>query len=368
MRMSSFGRIAAVLLVAGCASASSAGNGTTADPASTSSGASRIDSPWPIKTRSHIDLWLHGFAMLQDDTTRVPYFRRGYRDQMVVLRNQANITTMLDANRDKLRARFAINRSLINAQFLAFQFASWDEMAQFIGFFLEAEGDPRRGNTPQTQQAIAVLAQSFPTSPDREWLRLFNQSLTDENNRYYRTYWTQQQRDRTPVLQAVDSIFEKIYRPKFTRFLNNTQQVRGEFFLSLPLDGEGRSITGGKNQNIVTTSFPDRPADAVEAIYVFAHEVVGAVANQAVLDNTTPNEQRSGAFDRLSSAALVRGGALLIAKVAPALSDGYARYYLRSANMPVGSDAQASLAAAFPLPETIRDAISRQLDIVLGGI
>lgn len=368
MSMSSFVRTAALLLLAGCASASPAGNGGTADPASTSTGASRIDSPWPIKTRSHIDLWLHGFAMLQDDTTRVPYFRRGYRDQMIVQRNQANVTTMLDANRDKLRARFAINRNLIGAQFLPFSFASWDEMQQFINFFLEAEGDPRRGNTQQTQQAIAEIAQYFQTGPDREWLRLFAQSLNDENNRFYRAYWTQQQRDRTAVLQAIDSIFEKIYRPKFTRFLNNTQQVRGEFFLSLPLDGEGRSVTGGKNHNVVTTSFPDRPADAIEAIYVFAHEIVGAVANQALVDNTTPNERRSGAFDRLSSAALVRGGALLIAKVAPELSDGYARYYLRSANMAVGSDAQASLASAFPLPEAVRDAIARQLDVVLGGI
>jgi hypothetical protein len=369
MSKSFFVRAAALCLLAGCASGGSqAGNGTTTDPASSSSGASRIDSPWPIKTRSHFDLWLHGFAMIQDDTTRVPYFKRGYRDQMVVERNRANITTMLDANRDKLRARFAINRNLVNAQFLAFQFGTWDQMQQFIGFFIDAEGDPRRGNTAETQQAIAVLAQSFPTAADRDWLRLFAQSLNDENNRFYRAWWTQQQRDRTPVLQAVDSLFEKIYRPRFTRYLNNTQQARGEFFLSLPLDGEGRSVSGGKNQNIVTTSFPERPANALEAIYVFAHEVIGSLANQAVADNITPSEQRSGALDRLSSASLVRGGAMLLAKVAPELSDGYARYYLRSANMAVGSDPQASLAAAFPLPETIRDAISRQLDVVLGGI
>lgn len=369
MSMSRFARAAALLLLAGCASAPQAGNGVgTADKSSSSSGASRIDSPWPIKTRSHIDLWLHGFAMVQDDTTKVPYFRRGYRDQMVVERNRTSISTMLDANREKLRARFAVNRNLVNAQFLAFQFASWDEMQQFIGFFIEAEGDPRRGNTPQTQQAIAVLAQQFPTGPDRDWLKLFAQSLRDENNRFYRAYWTQQQRDRTPVLHAVDSLFERLYRPKLSRFLNNTQQVRGEFFLSLPLDGEGRSVTGGKNQNIITTTFPDRPADAIDAIYVFAHEAIGNVAGQAVTDNTTPSEQRSGAIDRWSSAALVRGGALLLAKVAPDLVDGYARYYLRSANVAAGSNPQAALAAAFPLPETIRDAISRQLDVVLGGI
>jgi hypothetical protein len=368
MSKSSFARVVALVLVLGCASAPQGGNTGGAAGDAASQGATRIDSPWPIKTRSHVDLWLHGFAMVQEDTTKVPYFRRGYRDQMVVERNRTNISTMLDANRDKLRARFAVNRTLVNAQFLAFQFATWDEMQQFINLFIEAEGDPRRGNTQQTQQAIAFLAQSFPSAADRDWLRLFVTSLQDENNRFYRTYWTQQQRDRTPVIHALDSLFEKNYRPKLSRFLNNTQQVRGDFILSLPLNGEGRSISGGKNQNIITTTFPDRPADAIDAIYVFAHEAIGNVANQAVADNTTPSEQRSGAIDRLSSAALVRGGAMLLAKVAPDLVDGYARYYLRSANVSVGSDPQASLAAAFPLPETIRDAITRQLDVVLGGI
>ena len=44
---------------------------------------------WPIKTREHVDLWLHGFAMLSVDTTKVPYFRRGYRDELTVQKNGA---------------------------------------------------------------------------------------------------------------------------------------------------------------------------------------------------------------------------------------------------------------------------------------
>ena len=363
------GRILAVLALAGCASGGggAANEGATGD-VTPGQGSSRIDSPWPVKTRSHVDLWLHGFAMVQEDTTRIPFFRRGYRDQMVVQKNRSNITTLLDTNRDKLRARFAINRDLVNAQFLVYQFASWDEMLQFITLFVEAEGDPRRGTTQQTQAAIAYLAQAFPTGADRDWVKLFSQSLQDENNKFYRAYWTQQQRDRAAVIAAVDSIWERGLRPKLSRFFNNTQQARGDLYLSLPLDGEGRSVNGGKTQNFITVSFPDTPATAVEALYVVAHEAVGPVAGQAVADNTTPSEKRSGIFERLSSASLVRGGLMILLKSAPEYADGYARYYLRSANLPVGSDPQASLAAAFPLPEAIRDAISRQLDVVLGGI
>ena len=62
---------------------------------------------WPVKTREHVDLWLHGFAMLQEDTTFVPFFKRGYSTNMIVLKNRANVVTQLDANRDRLRARLA---------------------------------------------------------------------------------------------------------------------------------------------------------------------------------------------------------------------------------------------------------------------
>ena len=33
-----------------------------------------------------------------------------------------------------------------------------------------------------------------------------------------------------------------------------------------------------------------------------------------------------------------------------------------------GGDAKAALATAFPLPQNLRDAIARQMDVVLGGI
>jgi len=43
-------------------------------------------------------------------------------------------------------------------------------------------------------------------------------------------------------------------------------------------------------------------------------------------------------------------------------------YYLRSVNRPVGSSVQATFTSTFAIPDIIRDAIARQLDVVLGGI
>ena len=362
------------LFATACASGGGGGAEPAAAPATGQQGTT-TNAPWPLKTREHVDLWLHGFAMISEDSTKVPYFRRGYRDELTVFKNGVNVTTQLDANRERLRARLAANRGLVNAQFLALYFGTWQELREVAELFVRAEGDPRRANSRELASAIAVLAQYFPTGPDREWLQLFVASLNDESEKFYHDYWVQQQRNRAPVLAALDSLWQRQYRPKLQGFLNSTQQPNGDLLLSLPLDGEGRTISGaggvggGSSGNIVTVSFPARAQDAVEALYVFVHETAGTLAATAVNDNTTPNEKRTGVADRLQGAAAVRTGAILLRRVAPELADGYARYYLRAANAAsAGADAQAGLAATFPLPDGLRAAIERQLDVVLGGI
>ena len=361
---------------AACASVGGGTGGTaTSDGTGTSPGAPTGDQSasgqnaiWPIKTREHVDLWLHGYALLQEDTTFVPFFRRGYSTDMTVLKNRANAVSQLDANRDKLRARLAVNPQLINAQFVPLSFSSWNQMTQAIDLFIRANGDPRAASSMEQAQSIAFLAAYFQTGADRDWLRLFVQSLSDESTKFYHSYWQQQQRERANVLEVVDTLWQRNYRPRMQRFLANTQQASGDVLLSLPLDGEGRSLTNGKQSNTITVTFPDRPSDAVEAIYVIAHEIVSGLAGTAVTDNITPEQRRTGLGERYQSSAAVRGGALLLQRVAPELLDGYMRYYLKSVNRSAGSNLQSTFLSTFALTDTIRDALNRQLDVVLGGI
>lgn len=323
---------------------------------------------WPVRSQFHTDLWLHGFAMIQDDTTTVPFFRRSYKAQMNDLKRRANVTTLLDTNMQKLRARLAVNPSLVNAQFVPLYFSSFDELAQAADLLYQSDGNPQAASSREAAQTIQIMSGYFPSQPDRDWLRLFVQSVRDEDARFYRNYWNQQQGERADVFTSVNNLWQGTYRPRFQKFLNNTSQRQGEVVLSLPLDGEGRTLSTGKTENTTVVTFPDRLADAVEAIYVIAHELSGTIVSTAVKDNVTPTDQRMGLADRYIAAGSVRAGAMLLQKISPDLVDGYARYYLRSANKSIGANATASLALAFPLPDQIRDAISRQIDVVLAGI
>ena len=324
---------------------------------------------WTVDSREHVDLWLHAFALLQSDSNRIPFFKRGYRDSVVAERRRAKVVSMIDANRDQLSSRFLAFPNLVSAQFIPLYFGTWEETRQSAELFLRTQGDERAAGDLRSQQIIQLFAGYFPAQADREWLRLFIQAVEDERVKFFSSYWRQQQERRAAVREAIDSLWRSGYRQRFSRFLTNSGADRSVMLLSLPLDGEGRTLDVGQRRRLVAVNFPDTPADAPEALFTFAHEVVASVTSVAIEDNTSPAEKRNGTSDRYASSALVRGGAMLIQRVAPDLADRYARYYLRAARVPFTSgDAMATLAAAFPLPEPIRDAIKRQIDVVLGGI
>jgi hypothetical protein len=292
---------------------------------------------------------------------------------MQVKKNQLNVTTSLDANRDRLALRLRENTSLAqNGQFIPLSFGTWEDLRTAAGHFIQAGGDPRRASNPQLQGIIEFFAVRFPQAADREWLRMFLVALDDEKTKFYENYYNAEHRNRAATVQALDTLWRQTYYPKFARFLRGSQQSNGEILLSMPIGGEGRTISAGPTTvgggNTVVVTYPERENQAIEAIYVFAHESVGNLMNTVISDNTTPAEKRTGIYDQYSAHGLVVGGYLLLQKIAPELADGYARYYLAIANAPASGDLSARLSAAFPLPQNFRNAFVRQLDIVLGGI
>jgi hypothetical protein len=367
--------IATLLVVAGCASsgasASEVASGRTT-PASTAppvTGTPRVQSSaWRLATLEHVDLWLHGFALLTSDTGHVPFFARGYKQRIIAAKRQRNLFTQLDANQQTLSARFASTPSLANAQFLAMYFGSFQEIVTATDYFIRANGNPRAASDPQIQQEIALLAANFPSPADRNWLRLFVQSLQDESSRFFHAYWTSEQQARGAAYAAFQEAWMSRYYPKLSRFLNNTQQASGQLVLSLPLGGEGRTVNDGKRSNLVAVEFPATIDAAPEALFGFVHEVVAKLVDEAIADNTTAAEQRSGVTVGYVGNGAVRGGALLLQRVAPDLVPAYMRFYLATVGQTPSGDPAAAFAAAFSVPATILSAVNKQIDVVLGGI
>ena len=363
----------ALVLLTGCATATATSapgpSPATGAPSAQTGTTPLVQATWPVRTREHVDLWLHAYALLTPDSNLVPYFRRGYRDQMVALRRQRGVTTQLDSSRARLLERVAVQPALATGpQFLPFYFGSWDQMRQVVDVFVRANGSPRSVSDPTLQQYFAVLGASFQSAADREWLRVLVEAVDDESRRFYHQHWTTESNARSSVVAHVDSLWQRTWRPAFQRFLNNTQQQNGEVYLSAPLDGEGRTVHLGKVQNAVAVGMPDAIQNSEIVLYTFAHEIAGAVASTAIEDNTTPAERRAGTTSRYEQSAAVRAGALLLERILPTAVPGYMRFYLQSAGRTAPNEPRAAFASTFAVPDPINDAIARQIEVILGGI
>lgn len=323
---------------------------------------------WRVSTYEHIDLWFHGFAMLTSDTGHVPFFARDYKKEIKALKQQKNIFSQLDADQPSLSQRFATNPGLANAQFVAMYFPSLQEIVNATDKFTIST-DPRSAADPRLAQEIALLAANFPTPADRDWLRKFVAALQDEDKRFYHAYWMNEQTVRGSAYTEVNQKWTTEWYPKLSRFLNNTQQARGELILSIPLGGEGRTVNNGKQDNLIAVGYPRTLATAPEALFAFVHEAVATLVHEAIKDNTTPAETRSGAASGYEGNGAVRGGEMLLEHVAPDLVPAYMRYYLATLGRtaPAG-DPRATFEATFPLPPAILDAVKRMIDVTLGGI
>lgn len=324
---------------------------------------------WPVKTRAHVDLWLHGFALLQEDTTLVPLFARGYAERMTVLKNSRGLYTKFDEARDELARTGAARNLLLDAQFLPLYFGTWEEMQQAFDYFFKAEGNPRSASNREVQGIIAFLAQYFRRPEDRAWAQRFLTVLTDEYEQFHKDWWLAEFRARTDALAATDSLWQQTWRPGIQRFLNYTGQPNGDLVLSFVLGGEGRALPAGKNSNQYAVAFPASPDSAEVLLFSFAHEAAGVIARVAVDDNLTPAQQRAGLGAQYGSAGLVRGGALIVEQIEAGMGQRYARWYLAQTgrDVPLGA-ALATLAEVFPMPEEMMSSMQRQIALSFTGI
>jgi hypothetical protein len=324
---------------------------------------------WPVKTREHVDLWFHVFALMQDDTAKVPFFERGYRERITIVKNSRSIYTKFDEQRAALIADPVAARHLLDGQFLALNFGTWPEMKQAFEYFLRAEGNPRNANNREVQAIVFFLAQRFPKADDRAWVRKLVDAVQAEYDEFYKAYWLEQFRAREPALARADSLWQNTWRPGLQRFLNYTQQNSGDLILSITLGGEGRALPAGDRSSQYAVAFPATADSAEVLLFAFVHEAAGSIARVAVSDNLTPAQQRSGIGAQLESNGLVRGGALLAEQVEAGAGERYARWYLAQTGKtaPEGG-ALAALAEAFPMPDMMIEEMKRQIALSFQGI
>jgi hypothetical protein len=321
---------------------------------------------WNLEIREHVDLWLHGYALLSPHETTLPFFRRGYRDEIAAAKARTNTFTLLDANADRLAPHLTSNPALVNGQFAPMYFPSWAELRDAIDALLRVDGNVSRAGGGE-RRAVAILQRMFPTAADREWLRTFAISLDDERRKFYDAYWQDLQRGAMPAFSAADAALRSATTGPLRRYMVNANLTRGTVLMSLPLGGEGRAVLEGVERAHAAVPRPVHPDSGESVVFVFVHEIVGPAVGTASRE-FTGELPRGLTADAYETSSLVRAGHYLLQRADPELAVRYARYYLGLTGRDAGSDPSAALAAVFPLPSALESAVFAQVDEVWEGI
>ena len=250
-------------------------------------------------------------------------------------------------------------------------FGSLQEIVSATDYFIRANGNPRAASDPQIQQQIALLAANFPSPADRNWLRLFVQSLQDESTKFFHAYWTGEQQARGAAYAAFQSAVDLALLSRSFRVFSTTRSKRPVSSCSRSRSGgEGRTVNDGKQSNLIAVEFPATIDAAPEALFGFVHEG-SRQARSAKRSPTTRPPRNNGRVSRSGTRAMVRSAAARYSFSAslPSWCRRTCAFYLATVgqNAPSG-DPSAAFAAAFSIPAAILSAINKQIDVVLGGI
>ncbi len=342
-----------------------------APPSTVAPTAGPVAVRWPVKTSAHVDLWLHAFALLEPDSASSPLYRRGYRDSMTVVKNRASLFTTLDRNAAFLSKGIVSVPSRVATQLLPLQVPSWDLLHNASERFVQTDGDTRGIKDEAMVAVIGDLSRLYPGAEDRSWFGSLVLGLDDEQRKFYADEHSRAERARARVVTAIDSLWQTVYRPRFARFLSNTNQASGDFILSLPVGVEGRVATTATGRVAVIVPFPDDVEHAPDAILVFAHEISAAVVRE-VATEVAASGRGADARSRSLTLAQIRAGSMLIEKVAPELLEPYMRLYLSSIAddsfaRATGAPLREAFAKRFALPDAVASALAHQLDLILNG-
>jgi hypothetical protein len=285
-----------------------------------------------------------------------------------VERRQGVYPTPLDQRAAEFARTFRSDEAYGNLQFVPLYFRNADAMFSAIDLWNRAGGDPRRASSAQAAQIIALLSTLFPRPEHRRAVTEWAGLVREEDRIFYRAYWDSQAATLAPRVTAVQQVWDSL-APSLANYLEFVRLRRGELFLVPALGAEGRLVT--TELEVPRSAVLSPPAAHPDyAVLAFVHELLYPLVGEVIKEHVAPARIREMGAQRLAALSALRGGAMLLERVAPARVDSYRRFYLEaSGRTPApGESLEAAFAAAFPLPPELEAGLRTAVNNALAGI
>lgn len=283
---------------------------------------------WVVSRDAFADLWYHGLATIGADSYGpLPLYSAAHVRTVRETKRTRGVVTRLDSSARALHAVFAGDSTFDALHFVPLYFVGVEPDAA-LAALQQALGAARADGTVPLALAAraAAVARSFPGARNRQALVTFVGVLAGEwrsTVRGQRVDW----RPAPRTLVALQQDWESRFEPALSNYLAAGGRSRGTIVVVPALGAEGRVVSLRGGMSVVMVS-GDSVAGIDDAPLLAAvRELAFALLDDASVTRLTAGMDRLAA-ERAREVAAVRGGAMLLDAVAPALAASYRRLFM----------------------------------------
>jgi hypothetical protein len=280
---------------------------------------------WTVERDAFADLWYHGLATIGARSDGpLPLYSATHMRAVGDRKRTRDIATRLDALAPALRTEFAADSAYEVLHFIPAFFVRDDPIAVLGALRAALSGAAARSPAPFSLAArAAAVARSFPSTRQRRALLSFMDALDDEWRnvvRQDRGAWA----PRLGELAALRRDWDEQIGPPLASYLGALVPAGGMIVVVSALGAEGRIVVRPGGRSVVVVS-ADSVAGVRDAPLLAAvRELAYPLLDRAAWTSHAPRGDRLAA-ERARRIAAVRGGAILLEALAPALAPAYQR-------------------------------------------
>ena len=317
---------------------------------------------WVVRTDPFADLWFHGMAMLRlDGFHALPLYDAAYRSRVTGGLAAPARPTRLDRVARTLGATFRADSAFEVLHFVPLYVAGNDPGVVLALLHAVALGTPAPRADPALGQAITAIVAALPGNARREALASFADALADEWRSGFGATYAAAARNRADTVRLLNDAWTRTFEPSVAPYLAAIGMPSGTVLVSPAIGGEGRMSVEAPSGPIVAVGL-HAAGNATDApLHATVREMAFPLVRRAMAGSGTFVDRVYA--ERISDAAAVRAGAMILAASSNNLGAEFKAQYL-ALHDPAGfSPARdgGAFARAYPMSSALESALKTEL-------
>lgn len=323
---------------------------------------------WDVRTDAFADLWFHGLAVLRlNGFHALPLYDAACQSSASDSPASSGRPTRLNTIATTLGATFRADSAFEVLHFVPLYLAGNDPGVVLALLHAVALGTPAPRADPALTQAVAAIVAALPGTARHDALATFADALADEWRSSFGAAYVAATGSRTDTVRRLNDAWTRTFWPAVAPYLAAMGMTSGTVLVSPAIGGEGRISLETPSGPIVAVGLCADGSAKDAPLYATVREMAFPLVRRAMAESGTPADRVRA--ERVSDAAAVRAGAMILAASSNDLATGFQTQFvvLHDAAGAARASARGSardgdaFAHAYPVSPTLERALKTEL-------